>query len=55
MSEPICTNCGYLIDSEGDYSECIKLHRFIIDWYCWNSLSPDDCPLKNGDKGDDRE
>lgn len=49
MSEPICTNCRYLVDFAGNYSECVKLHRFV-DWYYWNSLSPDDCPLKNGDK-----
>lgn len=52
MSEPICTNCRYLVDFAGNYAECVKLHRFV-DWYYWKSLSPDDCPLKNGDKEDE--
>lgn len=51
MSELICTNCRYLVDFAGNYCECVKLHRFV-DWYYWKSLSPDDCPLKNGDKGE---
>ena len=51
MEKPSCTNCKYIADFAGNYTECVLLHR-LVDWYYWRNLSPDDCPenkVKNND------
>lgn len=52
MSEISCYGCENLVDSFGNFVECIKLHRFV-DWYYWHgSTAPDDCPKKEVNNDD---
>lgn len=51
MNKISCMDCKNIADMflqsvcDGNYCECILLHRFV-DWYYWNDLAPDDCPKR---------
>ena len=44
--KPSCSNCEYISDFGGNYTECVKLHKFV-DWWYWRDDSPEECPRRN--------
>ena len=52
--EPKCTDCEYIADFAGNYVECVRLHTFV-DWYWWNSKSPEECPKRQENKSEGEE
>ena len=43
MTKYSCTTCEYCKSFDGNYSECVQLHRFVDYWY-WKDKCPDECP-----------
>lgn len=56
-----CYGCPHLCNSMGNYVECKlysqkhshELGHMFVDWFYWNSGSPDECPLKNNQTNPD--